>query len=356
MSRLLVGTEKGLELLMERATGWDCEWTQLQGTEVSAILKRGGGRLLVGTRQSGLFALDPARGSAEPVGASVLPKGVRCIAVSPQNPDCLYVGFEPTAIFKSIDGGRSWQECREAAAIGISRGWKYPVPFIAPHIRHILVDRVEPRRVYAAAQVGGVLRSEDGGETWQDVVDGIDPDVHAIAQDPQRPETLYASTGGGGRIGELEPPPPPRGYPLYRSDDAGRTWRNISATFTRRHSVPIHVYPREPSTLVAAVASGSPGKWRARPEGADAVLLASRDSGAHWERIENGLPQTFPIMVEAIETDPADGRVYLGIGGEGTKIMPAEKRHGAIYYADRLDGPWRALPRIFPPICALTPV
>lgn len=356
MGKLYVGTERGLEILSERPDGWRAERTILPDLEIGAVSKRADGRLLVATRKAGLFEVDPETGAVASVGEGVLPKGLRCIAVSPHDPDCIFIGCEPTAIYKSSDGGKSWRECHGVAEIAKQRDWKYPVPFIPPHIRHILVDRVQPQRIYAAAQIGGVLRSEDGGETWHDVVDDLDPDVHTIVQDAQHPDVLYAATGGGGYVGVPSPPPPPAGYPLYRSEDAGKTWRSISSSFSRRHSVPLHLFPNEPSTLVAAVASDNPGLWRQRPEGADAVLLVSRDGGESWNQLTDGLPTTFTIMVEAIETDLRNGgRTYIGIGGEGTKMLPPEKRLGSVYYTERLDGPWQRLPHEFPAVFTLTP-
>jgi hypothetical protein len=165
---------------------------------------------------------------------------------------------------------------------------------------------------------------------------------------------LFASTGGGGPIGGPHPAVPPFGYPLYRSDDAGKTWLSISSDFTRRHGVPIHLYPKENATIVAPVAADTPGQWR-RSEGANAVLMISRDRGATWRQVSDGLPASFPVMIEAIETEnKAEGRTYIGIGGEGTKVLPPEMHKGAVYYADRLDGPWTKLPRDFPVIFTLT--
>jgi photosystem II stability/assembly factor-like uncharacterized protein len=357
MSELYVGTEKGLQVLSEDGGRWRVVRTILEDCEISAVVRRADGALLVATRQSGLFRVAPASGAVAPIGSGVLPKGLRCIAVSPQDPDCLFVGCEPTAIYRSADGGGTWNECRGVAELARQRDWKYPVPFIPPHIRHILVDRADPRRIYASGQIGGVLRSEDGGETWHDVVKDLDPDVHTLAQDPENAQVLYASTGGGGFVGGPTPPPEPQGYPLYRSGDAGRTWRSMSSAFTRRHSVPLHIYPKEPSTLVAAAASDNPGVWRKRPEGADAVIMVSRDSGDTWTQLRGeGLPATFPTMVEAIETDHAGtGRVYLGVGGEGTKMLPPGERKGAVFYADRLEGPWHKVPAELPVVFTLTP-
>ncbi len=355
MKKLYVGTEKGLEILSERSGGWQLDRTILGGFEISSVVKRADGKsLLVATRQAGLFHVDPETGQSESLGAGVLPKGIRCIAVSACDPNFILVGSEPAAMFKSEDGGKSWRECTAVAEFARKRNWKYHVPQIPPHIRQILIDRDNPNRIFAAVQIGGVLRSEDGGDTWTDVVDSLDPDVHALVQDPENPDVLFASTGGGGPIGGPHPPVAPFGYPLYRSGDAGKTWTSISADFSRRHSVPIHLYPKEKSTIVAAVAADTPGQWR-RPEGANAVLLMSPDGGKNWKQLTDGLPATFPVMIEAIETESApDGRTYIGIGGEGTKVLPPEKHHGAVYYTDRLDGPWVRLPREFPVVFTVT--
>jgi hypothetical protein len=358
MQTIYVGTEKGLYVLSEVAGEWIVAGTLLPECEISSVAKRNGGQsLLVGTRQKGLFHVVPNVGTVLPVAPDVLPKGIRCIATAPDDDDCLYVGCEPAAIYKSTDGGRSWKECEGAAALARSRNWKYPVPFIPPHIRHILVDREDPKRIYASAQIGGVLRSEDGGETWQDVVECIDPDVHAVAQHPANAQVLYASTGAGGFVGGPNPPPAPQGYPLYRSDDAGKSWSCITSGFTRRHSVPLHFYPKEISTIVIAAASDNPGVWWKRPQGADAVLMVSRDSGKSWTQLAApGLPEAFHTMVEAIETEAGpSGRTYVGIGGEGTKMLPADKRSGAIFYAERLEGPWMQIPKPLPVVFSVTP-
>jgi photosystem II stability/assembly factor-like uncharacterized protein len=355
MRRLYVGTEKGLEILTERDDGWHLDRTLLQDFEISAVVKSAEGvRLWVATRQAGLFTVQPESGAVESVGADVLPKGLRCIAVSATDPDLMFVGGEPATMFRSCDGGKTWRECLAVAEIARERNWKYHVPQIPPHIRQILIDRNDPQRVYAAVQIGGLLRSEDGGETWQDVVDSLDPDVHAIAQDRENADVLFASTGAGGPIGGPHPPVAPFGFPLYRSNDAGKTWASISSDFERRHSVPIHLYPKDSGTIVAAVAADTPGQWR-RPEGANAVLMVSPDRGETWRQVSDGLPASFRVMIEAIETEARpDGRTYIGIGGEGTKMLPPEQHKGAVYYADRLDGPWMRLPKDFPVVFTVT--
>jgi photosystem II stability/assembly factor-like uncharacterized protein len=74
--------------------------------------------------------------------------------------------------------------------------------------------------------VGGVLLSEDGGESWRDVRDPIDMDVHSVVFDPVNSSTLYAATGGGENF--PAPTPPPKGRPLYRSQDGGKSWASIT--------------------------------------------------------------------------------------------------------------------------------
>jgi photosystem II stability/assembly factor-like uncharacterized protein len=355
MKRLYVGTEQGLQVLSEDAEGWCLDHSLLADYEVSSVVKRNtDGRLYVATRQGGLFLVDPRSGACDPVGAGVLPQGLRCITVSATDPNLMYVGCEPASIFKSRDGGKSWQECAAVAELARARNWQYHIPRIPPHVRQILIDRRSPDRLYAAIQIGGVILSEDGGQTWIDVTDSIDPDVHAITQDPLEADVLYAATGGGGPIGGPHPPVAPNGYALYRSDDAGKSWRPISDGLDRQHGVPLHMYPRDPNTIVAAVARGTPIHWR-KAGGADAILVVSPDRGKTWNHVAAGLPPSFQTMVDSIDTEPGPaGRTYIGIGGEGTKVLPPESHHGSVYYAERLAGPWTKLPREFPTVFTVT--
>lgn len=352
MNHVYVGTEKGLDIMAEDAGSWRVERTILAGQEISAVTKAPHGtKLYVATRRAGLFLVEPGVGTATPIGEGVLPKGLRCVAIAPSDPATMFVGCEPAAVYKSSDGGATWAECPAVAELARARHWQYHIPQIPPHIRQILIDRRSPQRLYAAVQIGGVIRSEDGGLTWQDVVDCLDPDVHAIAQDRARPDVLYASTGGGGPMGGPHPPLPPAGFAFYRSTDAGKTWDTISADLGRSHAVPIHLHPQDDATLVAAVGRGTPPEWR-RPEGADAILVVSRDRGETWTQLTGGLPSSFRTMVDSIDTHA--GRTYLGIGGEGTKVLPPEMHHGYVFYADRLEGPWTKLPREFPVVYTVT--
>ncbi len=355
MKHLYVGTEKGLQLLREVAGTWTLERCVLEDFEIGAVVRSpSGSQLFVATRQAGLFLVDADLGQVESLGVGILPQGIRCIAIAPGNPRVMYVGAEPASIFKSVDGGRTWGECPGVAELARARGWQYHIPQIPAHIRQILVDRRSPDRLYAAVQIGGLIISEDGGQTWTDVTSTIDPDVHALLQDPADADVLYATTGGGGPIGGPHPAVPPNGYALYRSADAGRSWTPLSAALDRQHAVPIHAYPRVSNVLVTALARGTPPQWR-REGGALAILIVSRDRGQTWSPVRGGLPESFQTMVDSIDTEAGPhGRTYIGIGGEGTKVLPPESRRGRVYYADDLDGPWQQLPREFPTVFTVT--
>ncbi|MGE0805152.1 MAG: hypothetical protein AB7L76_06345 [Burkholderiaceae bacterium] len=356
MNRVLVGTERGLLLMAETSDGWSLRRTMLPDFEVSSVVRSGNGRsLYVATRQAGVFNVDPDTGQAEAIGAGSLPAGVRCISVAPTDPNMLYVGCEPAALYRSRDGGRTWQECVAVTALARERNWRYHIDRIPAHIRHILIDRRSPERIYAAVQIGGLIYSDDGGQSWTDVVDSIDADVHVLAQHPQQADVLFAATGGGGPIGGPHPPVPPNGYGLYRSQDAGRSWVPMSAGMERQHSVPLHL-PEGQNLILSALARGVPTNWR-RAAGADAVFVASRDGGHTWTQGGEGLPESFPLMIDSIDSEPKlGGRTYIGVGGEGTKVLPAELHRGWVYYANEVAGPWQKLPYDFPTVFTVTVV
>jgi photosystem II stability/assembly factor-like uncharacterized protein len=355
MTKLLLGTMDGVRVLEEGAGGWESGLAWVRGREVHsiAVSEDGGGMGFAATRGEGLFRIDLASGYAEKVGAGVLPAVLRCVAVSPHDPSVVYVGTEPAALFVSADGGTTWRQSRGLAELVAARKWLYPVKTIPPHIRFILPDARDPDTVYAAGQVGGLLKSTDGGESWVDFTDGIDPDVHSVAQDPSDPRTLYVITGGGGDIVHGYPPPAPQGRPIYRSTDGGGTWACISQNFDRTYAIQMVIDPDHPERMATAVARGIPSQWTNRPEKADAVIVHSPDGGATWAPATGELPDHFNVMIEAMTSAGGGTRIFAGTGGQTSKRFEGEAT-GEVYGSDAFGSGWRRIARGLPSIFSMT--
>ena len=133
---------------------------------------------------------------------------------------------------------------------------------------------------------------------------GLECDVHTLLIDPARPHRLIAATGGhDSRLGRVS------GRALYCSDDGGASWAPTAMDFTQEYSVPLVRDPTDPDRLYAALASGTQGRWRRRPTGAESVVIRSIDGGQTWERRGEGIATTdFP---EALAVD-AEGCLYAG--------------------------------------------
>ena len=240
------------------------------------------------------------------------------------------------------------------------RKWQYPGS-VKPHIRNIVIDREDPQRMFAAVQIGGVLRTEDGGAHWEDLTVDIDPDVHKIVQHPADPKVFFAVTGGGGEYPHPTPahrvkPPYPHGRPLYKSTDRGKTWTSMSDDVPQSYGVPLAVRNGEPAMLLAGVAYGVPPRWAARADRAGAQVIVSGDDGASWTAVADGLPAPFRSMVETIEVDHRRGRVYVGTSGDGRDWEdggdPAPCP-GAIYYSHEVTRGWAQVPLALPEVLAL---
>ena len=352
MTALLIGTVDGVYVLSEGAGGWETGASYVKGSEVHsiAVAQVGGGTAFAATRGDGLFRIDLASGKAAQIGAGVLPRILRCVAVSPHDPMVVFVGAEPAALFRSDDGGTTWRESKAVAALVAERKWLYPVKTIPPHIRYILPDWHDPDTIYAAGQVGGLLKSTDGGDSWVDFTKGIDPDVHSIAQDSLDPRTIYIVTGGGGDIVNGYPPASPQGRPIYRSADGGLSWECLSKDFERTYAIQMVIDPDHPERMVTAVARGIPSQWTKRPEKADAIIVHSSDGGTTWAPATGELPERFNVMIEAMASvNDGKTRVFMGTGGQTSKRFEGEAT-GEIYVSDTFGSGWRQIPGKLPSI------
>jgi photosystem II stability/assembly factor-like uncharacterized protein len=266
LERCYVGTANGVFVLTANtATDWQATPTSLIDLDVKevAVSPSEPFRVFAASRGKGLWRSTDAGESWSKVGADILPEMLRTVSLDPSDASTVYVGCEPAALYKSTDAGETWQEIEGVRKLGQERAWTYPVQGIPPHIRCVAVNPHDSKRIAVAAQVGGLLLTEDGGGSWRDVRDAIDIDVHTVLWSRIRPDVLYASTGGGEGHSEgyRNPSLPPKGKALYKSLDAGETWECVTATEERGYAVPVQVSAGDNERIILAVSPLPCSTW-----------------------------------------------------------------------------------------------
>jgi photosystem II stability/assembly factor-like uncharacterized protein len=309
---MYLGTDDGVVVLAHKDGGdWEVRSQALRGWAVPAVAVSPARphRVVAGTRGDGVWVSeDLGQTWKKPSYGKRGPGKVRCITVHPEDPDTLYVGAEPIDIFVSHDAGKSWTALESVRELPWVASVEYPVATVEPHVRDIALDPSDPSTIYAALQVGFMLKSTDGGGSWKLLDRGLDADVHTLALDPVNPARMFIATGGDSSRSGLV-----KGRALYMSDDAGETWRPTAMEFPQEYSVPLAVHPRDRGVVYSAVALGNPGQWR-RPSGAESALIRTRDGGKRWEKLQKGLEKAstgFPEVIAFDEGDP--DRLYLGL-------------------------------------------
>ncbi|MFA1548702.1 WD40/YVTN/BNR-like repeat-containing protein [Actinomadura chokoriensis] len=263
-------------------------------------------------------------------------KRVWHLEASPDDPDTVHAGVEDAALFRTDDGGASWQELPGLREHGSGPSWQPGAGGMCLHT--IVRDPVDPARMYVAISAAGVFRTDDAGKTWKPINRGLrsegipDPDaevghcVHRIAMHPSRPEVLFMQ----------------KHWDVMRSDDAGETWHEISGDLPSDFGFPIAVHAHEPDTVyVVPIKSDSehyPPEGRLR-------VYRSRTGGNEWEPLTAGLPQNHcyvNVLRDAMAVDSLDScGVYFGTTG------------GQVYASADAGDTWAPIVRDLPAVLSV---
>jgi len=220
------------------------------------------------------------------------------LAVSPAD-GALYVGTEPSKLFVSRDDGRSWRELTALQDIPSRPTWSFPPRPWTSHVRSIAPNPHDVRLLLAGIELGGIMRSEDGGESWSDHPRGAQKDVHSLVWHPTIPGRAYEAGGGGAAW----------------SRDGGVTWQAADEGRDRHYTWGLAVDPDDPERWYV---SANPGARLAHHSDKNAEAQIYRWHGrGSWEALGGGLPEpvdSFPYALAmnsgSLFAGLRDGRIY----------------------------------------------
>ena len=252
------------------------------------------------------------------------------------DPDTVYAGVEDAALFRTTDGAQSWHELPGLRTQASGSTWTPGAGGLCLH--SIVLDAVDPNRIFIAISAAGAFRSDDGGDTFKPINQGLRSDhipdptaatghcVHHIAMHPARPQTLFMQ----------------KHWDVTRTDDAGDTWREISGNLPTDFGFVIDVHAHEPETIYVVPIKSDSHHF---PLDGALKVFRSRSGGDTWQPLTAGLPQQncyVNVLRDAMSVDslPSCG-IYFGTTGGQVYVSPDSGDH------------WSAITEHLPPVLSV---
>jgi len=307
---VLVGTREGVAIIARDGSGWKLAHRALTDKHISAIIiEPESGLTFAGAFHGSIHASADGGRTWEPRANGLSQTNVYSLASARINGHTrLFAGTEPAHLFISDDLGLHWSEVPSLRSVPSVPKWSFPAPPHIGHVKHINFEPQNPTTIYASVEVGGLLKSTDAGEHWQEFPT-LYEDVHRTMIHPSNPTFLYAVTGRG----------------LYVSPEGGATWDQ----WTRREDA-IGGYPdgfvfrpSDPKTIFMTAAHDAPGTWRTT-HFAGARISRSTDGGRSWEILRNGLPDRMQASIEAFCLEEAGKSFAIFAATTAGEILSSE--------------------------------
>jgi photosystem II stability/assembly factor-like uncharacterized protein len=304
---------------------WDAE-TVLEnlGVQCVAIDPEDPHRLYAGTFDDGLFrSLDGGK-TWENVSSGIPHQRFPSVAISPSHrvngTNAVYAGTEPSSLFVSEDDGASWQDMPTLRDLPSAPTWSFPPRPWTSHVRWIALSWHDPELIFAGIELGGVMRSTDGGETWEDRKPGSYHDSHCILTHPSDSTRVYEAAGGG----------------VARSKDAGDTWQPVDEGMDRHYVWALAVDPEDPDRWF--VSASHSARYAHRDNGSSEAMIYRKQGENPWQPAMTGLDQPMREMPYALlipRDDPAT--IYAGTR-QGSLLVSRNRGDSWEHAGVQLDG------------------
>ena len=361
--RITVGTRKGAFILTsnEKRENWDIEGPLFAGWEIYHITGTPTDpNRMYASQSTGWFGQiiqrsDDAGKMWEPVGNQFAYDGVpgthkwydgsphpwefkRVWHLEPSytDPDLVYAGVEDAGLFRSADGGKSWQELPGLRQVKADQ-WQPGAGGMCLHT--ILLSRDDPKRMFVAISAAGAFRSTDGGNTWSPVNKGLRSNnelpepapevghcVHSIAMHHSRPNILFMQ----------------KHWDVMRSDNGGDSWHEVSGNLPSDFGFPIAVHAHEPNTIYVVPIKSDSEHY---PPDGKLRVYRSKTGGDQWEALTDGLPQKdcyVNVLRNALSVDTLDScGIYFGTTG------------GQVYASTDSGDSWKAIVHDLPAVLSV---
>ena len=250
--------------------------------------------------------------------------------------DTVYAGIEDAALFRSTDAGKSWHELSGLRDHGTGPHWQPGAGGLCLHT--IILDPGDPKRIFIAISAAGAFRTDDGGETWRPINQGLvskhipDPTaevghcVHHIAMHPAQPKRLFMQ----------------KHWDVMRSDNAGESWQEVSGNLPTDFGFAIDIHAHEPETIYVVPIKSDSEHF---PIDGRLQVYRSRSGGHEWEALTKGLPQSdcyVNVLRDAMAVDSLDScGIYFGTTG------------GQVYASPDGGDNWTAIVRDLPAVLSV---
>ena len=257
---------------------------------------------------------------------------VSAVAGEPGDDNIYYVGAASGGVFKSEDGGHGWRpvfDDQPAMSIGALA--------VSPSNPNVVWVGTGESFIRSNVSIGnGVYRSDDRGESWRHVGLGLSGRIGRIAVHPQDPDVVYVAAAGH-LYGPQE-----EGRGLFMTTDGGVTWERVLDVGPKAGAIDVVLAPDDPNTIFAATWEMQIWPWGRESGGPGSGLWLSEDAGATWRRLEGGGLPVGTIGRIGLGMTPADpDRVYALIEtNSNSSYEPLTDHQGTLWRSDDRGESW----------------